>query len=480
MERSAKIIATIGPACQDDETIRQLLQSGVNVARLNFSHGSHEDHAHSFYQLRHTANQLNQPITILQDLQGPKNRIGALPGGKRILTVGETVTLTSDLNSDDVSAIPVDFPTFAANACPGGRILLDDGNLELEITSIQDLKVIARVVLGGTLLSNKGVNLPGTRLDIPGFTEKDAEDLAFGLQLGVDVIAVSFVRDAQDIQLVRDAICRIAPNKANTPIIAKLERPEALDNLHEIIDISDGVMVARGDLGVELAPEMVPVAQKRIINAANLHGKVVITATQMLESMINNPRPTRAEASDVANAIFDGTDGVMLSGETAAGKFPLQAVKIMDAIIRQAEAHNNEWGHCKNERLDIHGSEDTLFTARAATELAFDSNVTAIAVFTRSGRSALLMSKVRPQVPILAFTPDVTSYHRMNLFWGVTPHLTTEVETLEDMITVVDVMMRKTSQLKSGEQVVLVCGFPIHEDRPINLILLHTVGQSSS
>lgn len=477
MYRRAKIVATIGPASQDEESILRLLQVGVNVARLNFSHGTHELHAAVYNRLRAAAQQLGQAVTILLDMQGPKIRTGEIENGRVEITAGQTLTLTTRPVVGNSKLVPVDFPELIQSAEPGGRIMLDDGNLELEILSVGEDEVETRVVLGGTLKSNKGVNLPGAKIDIPGFTEKDEEDLAFGLDLGVDAVAVSFVRTAQDILQVREAIKRLAPEKAATPIIAKMERPEALDNLDEIIEATDGLMVARGDLGVEMSPESVPIAQKRIIAAANRSAKVVITATQMLDSMINNPRPTRAEASDVANAIFDGTDAVMLSGETAAGKYPIQAVEMMNKIAARAEMHMNDWGHCEEFGRSGGREEDVFFITRAARELAHDRNVAAIAVFTQSGRTALLMSKVRPRVPILAFTPHIDTYQRMNLFWGVVPFLVPHAETIESMLHVVEAAMIASTPIKPGQQVVLICGFPIEQSKPANLALLHTVGR---
>jgi pyruvate kinase len=474
MPRFAKIVATIGPACQDEGILTELLRAGMNVARLNFSHGSHEDHARVIAQLRRLADQLNRSIMILQDLQGPKIRTGEITGGQVQLERGQGLTLTTQPVAGDANCVAVDFPQLLESARPGGRILLDDGNLELTITAVKSDCVETQVVLGGTLKSHKGVNLPGVDLDIPGFTEKDQDDLAFGLQAGVDAVAISFVRTPKDVQVVREAITRLAPGRAFTPIIAKLERPEALKNLDEIIALADGVMVARGDLGVEMSPEMVPIAQKQIIECANRNAKIVITATQMLDSMIHNPRPTRAEASDVANAIFDGTDAVMLSGETAAGQYPVQAVTTMDAIVQQAEAHL-EWSRYRGPDA-VSTKDDTYFMTQAASALASDRNVAAIAVFSRSGRTVRLMSKTRPNVPIHAFTPDESTCNRMNLYWGVTPHLVPHVETIETMIEAMEAVMLSATKIRAGQQVVLLCGYPVLQVRPTNMALLHTLG----
>lgn len=476
-ERSAKIVATIGPASQDDNTILSLIHAGVNVARLNFSHGSHEDHAGVITRLRMTAKKMDRSICIMQDLQGPKIRTGNLEAGSVELISGQSFTLTTKPVPGTNQIVSVDFPDLPRSVQPGGKILLDDGNMELVVVSSSQDQVETRVILGGILKPHKGVNLPEARLDIPSFTEKDEEDLAFGLEQGVDMVAMSFVRTAGDVVRVRNAIARLAPDKPYTPIIAKLERPEALHNLEEIMRITDGVMVARGDLGVEMSPEAVPIAQKQIIDCANRNAKPVITATQMLETMIHNPRPTRAEASDVANAIFDGTDAVMLSEETAAGDYPVKSVQMMDAIIREAEAHIEDWGHWKGISSLEMTQDDTHFMTLAARELAHDRKVAAIAAFTRSGRTALLLSKTRPGVPILAFTPSEETYNLMNMYWGVTPCLVPQVDTVKAMLVEVEAAMVKSTPIQHGQQVVLVCGFPVDQIRPTNLALLHTVGE---
>jgi pyruvate kinase len=478
MNRCAKIVATIGPASEDEATLRKLLQAGMDVARLNFSHGTYDDHQLIYNRLREVSRQLNRSVTILQDLQGPKIRTGNLENGQVEIEAGQELILTTQPVVGDEHTVPIDFPELLESVKAGGRILLDDGNLELAVLSVQEDQVTTRVVLGGILKTHKGVNLPGAELHIPGFTEKDRKDLEFGLKMGIDAVAVSFVRSADDIKQVREAIHELAPERKHVPIIAKLERPEALDNLEAIVDVADGVMVARGDLGVEMAAETVPIAQKRIIQTANSHGKVVITATQMLDSMIHNPRPTRAEASDVANAILDGTDAVMLSGETASGKYPVQAVQMMNAIVCQAEANMARWGHWQGLDASLISYDDTFFMTQAARELAHDRNVAAIAVFTKSGRTALLMSKARPGVPILAFTPEISTYQRLNLYWGVCPHQVPHAETIDGMLNVVEAAMIASTPIQPGQQVIVLCGFPVHAIRPTNMALLHTVGSN--
>jgi len=477
MRRCTKIVATFGPASQDEATIRHLLAAGVNVARLNFSHGSHSDHAESIRLLREIASRQSKPLCILQDLQGPKMRTGELVGGQMTLTPGQPLTVTIQPIPGENQVVSVDFPGLPQNVEPGSRILLDDGSMELVATAVFPDRVETRVVVGGVLKPNKGINLPGNRIAIAALTEKDKADLAFGLDQGVDAIALSFVQSKDDILLLRQYIQRLKPGCADIPIIAKLERPQALENLDEIIETADGVMVARGDLGVEMSPEAVPIAQKQIIECANRHGKVVITATQMLESMIQNPRPTRAEASDVANAILDGTDAVMLSGETAVGKYPVRAVQMMSAIIMQAEQHLARWGHWQGKFEPSSPKDDAYYVTLAACELAHDRNVAAIAVFTQSGRTAQLMSKARPEVPILAFTPREETYRRLALWWGVESYLVPHASTIEAMLSDVETTLMASGPVQPGQQVVLVCGFPVGEEHAANLALLHTVGK---
>ena len=477
MERRAKIVATIGPSSMEKSMLEQFIRAGMNVARLNFSHGTHEEHAARINCIRGLADDLSMPVGILQDLQGPKIRVGTLDPALD-LVIGETVTLYAESskapqNSD--KAIPVAFAELFECAKPDDRILLDDGHLALKVVQTETSFLRALVQVGGKLSSHKGINLPGVRLTIPGFTEKDRADLAFGLSQNVDFVAISFVRSAQDVQNVRNAMEEMDEEGVHPLVIAKLEKPEALDNLEEILQVADGVMVARGDLGVEMSPERVPIAQKRIIQAANQHGKIVITATQMLDSMIVNPLPTRAEASDVANAIFDGSDAVMLSGETASGAFPLEAVRMMDRIVRSAEASFAEWGHYTAPAVAT--GDDAASMTRAARELAHDLNVAAIAVFTHTGRTALLMSKARARVPILAFTPTRTSFGRMALLWGVMPYLVPMSSTLREMVNQADSKLTASGWVEPGQQVVIISGFPVSTVRPSNMALLHNVGE---
>jgi len=475
-ERKAKIVATIGPASADDAVLERMLLAGMDVARLNFSHGNYYEHAARTASLRHLAEELEHPLAILQDLQGPKIRVGRLSSPLELIP-GQTVGLYREGDkhrlTDDGARIPVDFSELFGRISTGDRILLDDGRISLTVTEAGKDTIAARVNNEGVLSSHKGINLPGIRLDIPSFTEKDAADLEFGLSLGVDYVAMSFVQTAQDVLSVRQAI---ENGQVESPpaLIAKMERPQALENLEEILAVADGVMVARGDLGVEMPPEEVPLAQKRIIQQANRLGKIVITATQMLESMLHEPLPTRAEASDVANAIFDGTDAVMLSGETAAGEYPVESVQMMNRIVCRAEAGFGEWGHLAATGL-VEAHDDAASLARAARELACDRDVAAIAVFTRSGRTAALMAKARPGVPILACTPETHTFQRMALMWGVIPKCIPFTDNVEGMIAHVESALKDTGMVASSSQVVLIAGFPVGAMRPPNMALLHTV-----
>jgi pyruvate kinase len=477
-KRFAKIVGTLGPSSNNEEILRKLILSGLDIARLNFSHGTHAEHAERIVMLRKLSEELGRPISILMDLQGPKLRIGDLPPEGLDLSAGQFVVLSSTEDhpriTDQTTFIPFEVPDLHKALRQGNHILLDDGHLEFEVLSVDGTSIHAKVILGGKLSSHKGVNLPGAQLDIPVLTEKDLKDLEFGLDHGVDAVAISFVKNENDILLVRNTIKKLAPARSNMPIIAKMERPEAIINLEKIIEVTDGVMVARGDMGVEMSPAVVPVAQKEIIRSANRHAKVVITATQMLDSMINNPRPTRAEAADIANAIFDGTDAVMLSGETAAGKYPVESVQMMNNIVLEAEKHMGEWGHLDTYAKESK-SDDGISITRAAKELAQDREVAAIIVFTQSGRTALWMSKAKPNVPIFAFTPVEETYFRMGLYWGVTPLLVPHADTLETMIKHVETAITTTTSLTSGQQVVVISGFPVGEFRTPNLALLYTI-----
>ena len=478
MYRFAKIVATLGPSSSDEAVLVEMVKAGMDVCRLNFSHGSHEDHGKKIKLIRKISKDLGKPISILMDLQGPKLRIGSLPEDVLNLESGQEVALSSREDPQNlpegVVFIPFDVPKLHEVLVPGNHILLDDGQLEFEVLRLDGDNIFAKVLLGGILKSHKGVNLPGSNLDIPVLTPKDLEDLKFGLEAGVDLVAISFVKKASDIEMVRDTMRSILGNQWLPPIVAKLERPEAIANLEEIIKVTDGVMVARGDLGVEMSPALVPSVQKEIIKKSNNYGKFVITATQMLESMINNPRPTRAEAADVANAIFDGTDAVMLSAESAAGKYPVQSIRMMSSIILESERHSADWGHHNILQPDI-STDDVITISHAARDMAQDKDVAAIVVFTRTGLSALWISKTKPNVPIFAFTPEAATYHWLGICWGLTPFRVPHADTLETMVTHVETALASETSLKSGDQVVVISGFPVGAFSSPNLALLYTL-----
>lgn len=478
MERRAKIIVTIGPASQDKKTIINLLKAGMDVARINFSHGTHQEHAQVIQTLRECTGELNRTVTILLDLSGPKIRTGEMANGPIELIEGKEFILTTEEVLGTADIVQANFSGLPQSVHVNGRILLDDGQLELLVKSIKGQQVITEVIQGGPLKAHKGINLPGANLNIPALTEKDLKDLEFGLGQDIDVLALSFVRTADDIIQLKNAIQAINPDRSRIPIIAKLEHPDAIKNMHSIIHAADGVMVARGDLGIEMPPETVPIVQKQIIASANKHLSFVIIATQMLDSMISSPRPTRAEASDVANAVLDGSDAVMLSGETAIGEFPVKTVEMMASIIRQSEEHSDEWGRLSLDITDDSSHDDAVYITRAARELAQDRAVAAVAVFTRSGRTARLMSKARPNVPILAFTPDQRTYQYLSMLWGTTPYLIPHAESIEEMISHVDAAVIEGTPVEAGQEIVLIAGFPIHKMVAPNLALLHTVRSS--
>jgi len=474
MMRRSKIIATVGPASASRASLKKMFEAGMDVARLNFSHGNHEEQLKVIQNLRSLSEELDQPLAILQDLQGPKLRTGLLPGGRKVLVeIGQQVTLTTAEGTDEDDSIPVNYAPLAKEVQPGDRILIDDGSLELRVLESDGVHVKTEVVIGGEIGSRKGINLPGVALSASAITPKDRKDLSFGLSQGVNAIALSFVRHSNDIVTLRQLIEEHHPEERAPMLIAKLERPEAIDNLESILEVSDGVMVARGDLGVEVSPEKVPSLQKRIIQMAMSRQRFVITATQMLESMISTPRPTRAEASDVANAVFDGSDALMLSGETAIGKYPMEALASMHRIISDAEQHSVEWG--QQIQFDSITGDDAIATTHAARALAQDRQVAALAVFTRSGRSARLLSSVRPNVPILAFTPEDGTYHQLSLAWGVIPHLIAMASSVEEMIEHVRKACLASGIVAAGQQVVMVASLPVGAMGPPNFTLLQEI-----
>jgi len=477
MTRFAKIVATLGPSSSSEERLRQMILAGLDVARLNFSHGTHADHAERIDLIRRLSEEMNKPIAILMDLQGPKLRIGTLAVEPMPLVAGEQVALSSESQHEmpkGITFIPFDVPKLHEALEPGNHILMDDGNLELEVIKVEGDNIFAKVLIGGDLKSHKGVNLPGSKLNIPILSEKDIVDLQFGLDQELDLVALSFVKTAADIEFARKTMQAMVPGRRIPPIIAKLERPEALDNLEEIMQVTNGVMVARGDLGVEMSPADVPSAQKRIIRMANECGRFVITATQMLESMITNPRPTRAEAADVANAIYDGTDAVMLSAETAAGAYPVESIRMMSRIVEESESHLDEWGHAAS-LVSIDAHNDAAHICIAANDLAKDANAAAIVAFTVSGSTAMWTSKTKPRVPIYAFTPERSTLQWLSICRGVIPFFVPHADTLETMIMHVETAISSSTELKAGDQVVVISGFPVGQFRTPNLTLLYKI-----
>ena len=463
-----KIVATIGPASSSRSMLMQMVQRGMNVARLNFSHGSYETHSEMVALLRSVSEELNTPITILQDLQGPKIRVGMLPDEGIALKVGEQLTLVPESEyQDSPGTVSIDYPYLAEEAKPGEQILLDDGLLELEIVAIDGFATICKVVEGGILKSRKGVNLPSRNLRLPSITEKDQKDLEFGISQGIDWVSLSFVRQAEDIRCLKQFI---AERNGDIPVMAKIEKPQAIANLDEIIAECDGLMVARGDLGVEMKPEKVPFLQKEIIRKCNLKNIPVITATQMLDSMINNPRPTRAEASDVANAIIDGTDAVMLSGESAVGKYPLKAVEMLAKIAQSIEPDLQFVNNPPAKTDQTHALSEALNAIDQILNLRY------IVCFTATGYTALIASGERPKAMVIAFTPNIDVYHRLNLVWGVKPvYLEKEGTTFEELVAIAETYLVKQQLADSGEQILIMGGIPTQKPQGTNFLKIHVI-----
>lgn len=468
--RRAKIICTLGPSSTSGRIIDDFVRAGMDVARLNFSHGTPQEHAQRVAAVRRASGRHQKPIAILADLQGPKIRTGPLEGGRPVeLSAGKRLVITTKSVAGTPALISTTFRALPRAVRKGSRILLSDGAIELEVLSTRSGEVLCRVVNGGELGEHKGINVPGVRLEIPSLTPKDRKDLAFALHLGADYVALSFVRTAADVRAAKAAIARLGKT---APVIAKIEKPEALENLDEILGAADGVMVARGDLGVEMSPESVPVAQKQIIARARNALVPVITATQMLDSMQQNPRPTRAEASDVANAIFDGSDAVMLSGETAAGKYPLESLVMMDRIVCEAEASITDY--LRPARFaELHISEAI---AEAICHAAEELRMTTIAVFTETGFSARLVSKYRPRARIVAFTPNTETRRRLGLLWGVLPRRMTHVRSVDHLAQAAESRLIEEGLVKRGDVVGVVAGTPIGTRGTTNLMRLLRIG----
>lgn len=474
MQRRAKIICTIGPATDSEERILELAEAGMNVARLNFSHGNHEDHRAVYERVRRVSEKLGRSIAVLQDLQGPKIRVGTFTEGVVRLDPGRPFSLYMTEREGDVDGVSVSYAGLHEEVKTGDDIMLNDGLIRLTVTAVHEDRLETEVVIGGRLSDRKGINLPRSGLSLSSLTDKDREDLAFGLSLGVDYVALSFVRSALDVHQLRFLL----PQSNDAPhIIAKIEKPQAVDNLHDIIAASDGIMIARGDLGVELPPERVPSIQKEAIALANQMGKVSITATQMLESMTASPQPTRAEASDVANAVFDGTAAVMLSGETATGQYPIEAVQMMHRIVEEAERRSLT---IETRAMTSHDRGRLLAfptaIARAAVVAAEELKVKAVTCFTISGRTPRLIMSQRPSREVMAFTPSERTFHRMALYWGVKPVRSEVRYDTDELIEHVESVLRREHFARDGDQIIIVMGVPVGRGTPTNTIKFHSLG----
>lgn len=487
--RNTKIICTIGPASNTPEMIRKLIYAGMDVARLNFSHGFYEDHIKVSKLIREISADIGKPIAILQDLQGPKIRTGKLKNGPIMLTPGQIFTITTEEVESTDSMVSTTYTDLARDLAAGNTLLIDDGLLMLNVLETDGVRLKCQVVHGGLLKNNKGINIPDVKLTTPAMTKKDIEDLEVGLECEVEYIALSFVREAKDVIELKN---RIKQSGRDIPVIAKIEKPQAIINIEEILDVSDGIMVARGDLGVELSPEKVPVEQKRLIKKANEKGVLVITATQMLESMITNPCPTRAEASDVANAIFDNTDAVMLSGETASGNHPIEVVKIMARIIEETEKaisypRSTSSGDLQDES-PVKPKDPPSFFPQTLSSLACvaarEVNAKAVVVFTSSGATARRISKCRSNCRIIALSPYPPVQRRMGLYWGVQPAIIDKeldnVETLEDICETVDQILLESGLFAAGETVVITAGSPSPVSGTTNVMKLHQLGKENT
>ena len=470
-----KIVCTIGPATSSPDKMRALMQAGMDLARINFSHGDRETHSETIATLREVAKQERCLVGIIADLQGPKLRVGQIKDEPITLRQGETVMLSSEAHAGEESEIPVPHPELLRDLNAGQTLLLDDGNLALKVERrVGAARLAAQVVTGGELTSHKGINVPGARLSFSTLTEKDKEDAAFALEQGVDYFALSFVRRAADVRELRHHLEMLGAEAPS--IIAKIEKPEALSDFDAILSHADGIMVARGDLGVETPAEEVPFHQKQLIRSCNQRGKPVITATQMLQSMMDHPRPTRAEASDIANAILDGTDAVMLSGETAVGSHPVKATETMAAICANAEAHlpSNRIVECAKECHEI----VTESISSSAVAIADEVDARAIITATMSGTTARMVARHRPSVPVIAVTPNERTLYRLALVWGVVPVRVDEFKTTDEMVAMMIHAAHEEGLVAWGDRAVLTAGIPFGQGKKTNMLKVHVIGES--
>lgn len=472
-QRRTKIVCTIGPSSSSRSQIESLIRNGMNVVRLNFSHGTHEDHRKVIENVRKVAKKYRYSIPILMDLQGPKIRVGRMKDDQQNIKTGTKVRLTpQDVEGTD-NLIPIDYPYLAEDAEVGNTVLMDDGLLEMKITEKNGEQITADVKVGGVLKSRKGVNLPDVDISMASLTEKDLEDLKFGIEQDVDLIAMSFVRSPEDIQ---EIISRVRAKNSHAGIIAKIEKPEAVDVIDEIIEEADGIMVARGDLGIELPSERVPLIQKKLIQKTRIAGKPVITATQMLESMLDNPRPTRAESSDVANAVMDGTDAVMLSGETAVGDHPVEAVRVMDNICRTVEKESLNIYHSLTYRKPEWKEKQVIESlSYSCVRMAEYVEAKAISTITHSGNTARRIAKFRPNVPIVAFTESNKVRRQLNLVWGVTPVRLDEIFDTDSSVRLMENHLKDHGMVSKGDRVIIATGMPIAKRGRTNMIKVSTI-----
>ncbi|MGV9826292.1 pyruvate kinase [Gordonia sp. NPDC003429] len=474
MTRRTKIVCTLGPATSSDERLKELVEAGMDVARLNFSHGNYEDHRAVYDRVRKASDASGKAVGIFADLQGPKIRLGKFEddgalNGEVMWATGETVSITVDDIVGTHDRVSTTYKQLAEDAKPGDRLLVDDGKVGLVVSSVDGNDVICTVTEGGPVSNNKGISLPGMNVSVPAMSEKDIADLEFGLKLGVDMVALSFVRSPADIELVHEVMDRVG---RRVPVIAKLEKPEAVDNLEAIVLAFDAIMVARGDLGVELPLEQVPLVQKRAIQMARENAKPVIVATQMLDSMIENSRPTRAETSDVANAVLDGTDAVMLSGETSIGKFPIETVRTMDRICVAVEGGSRDvppLSHVPRTKRGI--------ISYAARDIGERLEVKALVAFTQSGDTVRRLARLHSRLPLLAFTPTQAVRSQLALSWGTETFIVDHVDTTDQMIDQVDHQLQRISRLKHGDVVVVVAGTPPGTVGSTNMIEVHRIGE---
>jgi pyruvate kinase len=470
--RHAKIVCTLGPATDTPERARALVEAGMDVARLNFSHGVHADHGRRFHEVRHAAQAAGRNVAVLADLQGPKIRLGEFPGGPVLLTAGDEFTITTDDIPGDRHEASTTYQGLADDVRAGDRILIDDGNVQVDVTGVAGTRVRTRVVVGGRVSDHKGINLPGVAVSAPALTGKDQEDLRWALATGVDIVAMSFVRSPDDAMVARKIMNEAG--RSRVPLIAKIEKPEAVRVLPEIVDAFDGIMVARGDLGVELPLEQVPAVQSRAIALARERARPVIVATQMLESMISAPRPTRAEVSDVAGAVVEGADAVMLSAETSVGAYPVETVATMARIVSAAEDNSLRAEHSLTRMPTTTGGA----IARAAAEVGAIVGAKALVAFTMTGETARRLARYRSPVPLLAFTTEPATRSQLALTWGVETFIVPTVRHTDDMVHEVDSALVRLGRCAIGDKIVIVAGSPPGSPGKTNALRVHRIGDA--